>query len=202
MIDLLQSLKLIPIVSLDEPDDAEPLVDALCAGGLPVAEITLRNDKAIDVIRRLHHRDEFLLGAGTVHSAEQAQEAVEAGAHFIVTPGFNPRTVVWCLENDVPIFPGVATPTDLEMALEHNIEVVKFFPAETLGGVNALKAFSGPYDNIRFIPTGGINTSNVADYLALSNVFACGGSWMVEVDNWDQTALLTAHAVELVNDLN
>ena len=202
MIDLLQSLKLIPIVSLDEPDDAEPLVDALCAGGLPVAEITLRNDKAIDVIRRLNHRDEFLLGAGTVHSAEQAQEAVEAGAHFIVTPGFNPRTVVWCLENDVPIFPGVATPTDLEMALEHNIEVVKFFPAETLGGVNALKAFSGPYDNIRFIPTGGINTSNVADYLALSNVLACGGSWMVEVDNWDQTALLTAQAAELVNDLN
>ena len=202
MIDFLQSLKLIPIVSLDKPDDAEPLVDALCAGGLPVAEITLRTDKAIDVIRRLHHRDEFLLGAGTVHSAEQAQEAVEAGAHFIVTPGFNPRTVVWCLENDVPIFPGVATPTDLEMALEHNIEVVKFFPAETLGGVNALKAFSGPYDNIRFIPTGGINTSNVADYLALSNVFACGGSWMVEVDNWDQTALLTAQAAELVNDLN
>ena len=202
MIDLLQSLKLIPIVSLDEPDDAEPLVDALCAGGLPVAEIALRTDKAVDVIRRLHHRDEFLLGAGTVHSAEQAQEAVEAGAHFIVTPGFNPRTVVWCLENDVPIFPGVATPTDLEMALEHNIEVVKFFPAETLGGVNALKAFSGPYHTIRFIPTGGINTSNLADYLALSNVFACGGSWMVEVDNWDQTALLTAQAVELINDLN
>ena len=202
MIDLLQSLKLIPSVSLDEPDDAEPLVDALCAGGLPVAEITLRTDKAVDVIRRLHHRDEFLLGAGTVHSAEQAQEAVEAGAHFIVTPGFNPRTVVWCLENDVPIFPGVATPTDLEMALEHNIEVVKFFPAETLGGVNALKAFSGPYHNIRFIPTGGVNTSNLADYLALSNVFACGGSWMVEVDSWDQTALLTAQAVELINDLN
>ena len=200
MIDLLQSLKLIPIVSLDEPDDAEPLVDALCVGGLPVAEITLRTDRAMDVIRRLHHRDEFLLGAGTVHSAEQAQEAVEAGAHFIVTPGFNPRTVVWCLENDVPIFPGVATPTDLEMALEHNIEVVKFFPAETLGGVNTIKAFSGPYHNVRFIPTGGISGENLSDYLALSNVLACGGSWMVDVDNWDQTTFLTTQAVEQVNE--
>lgn len=199
MIDRLQSLKLIPVVALEDADDAEPLADALCAGGLSVAEITLRTDSAIDVIRRLGARDDFLLGAGTVHSAEQAEEVVEAGAQFIVTPGFNPRTVTWCQQNNVPIFPGVATPTDLEMALEHNIEVVKFFPAETLGGVNALKAFSGPYGNVRFIPTGGISASNLSDYLALPSVLACGGSWMVKADDWDQTTRLTAEALEMVN---
>lgn len=199
MIDRLQSLKLIPVVALEDADDAEPLADALCAGGLSVAEITLRTDSAIDVIRRLGARDDFLLGAGTVHSAEQAEEVVEAGAQFIVTPGFNPRTVMWCQQNNVPVFPGVATPTDLEMALEHNIEVVKFFPAETLGGVNALKAFSGPYGNVRFIPTGGISASNLSDYLALPSVLACGGSWMVKADDWDQTTHLTAEALEMVN---
>ena len=199
MIDRLQSLKLIPVVALEDADDAEPLADALCAGGLSVAEITLRTDSAIDVIRRLGARDDFLLGAGTVHSAEQAEEVVEAGAQFIVTPGFNPRTVTWCQQNNVPIFPGIATPTDLEMALEHNIEVVKFFPAEPLGGVNALKAFSGPYGNVRFIPTGGISASNLSDYLALPSVLACGGSWMVKADDWDQTTRLTAEALEMVN---
>jgi len=200
MIDRLQSLKLIPVVALKDADDAEPLADALCAGGLSVAEITLRTECAIDVIRRLGARDDFLLGAGTVHSIEQAQEVVEAGAHFVVTPGFNPRTVAWCLENNVPVFPGVATPTDLEMALEHNIDVVKFFPAETLGGVDTLKAFSGPYHNVRFIPTGGISAENLTDYLALPGVLACGGSWMVQADDWDQTTLLTAQAVDLINN--
>ena len=199
MIDRLQSLKLIPVVALKDADDAEPLADALCAGGLSVAEITLRTDSAIDVIRRLGARDDFLLGAGTVHSAEQAEEVVEAGAQFIVTPGFNPRTVTWCQQNNVPVFPGVATPTDLEMALEHNIDVVKFFPAETLGGVDTLKVFSGPYGNIRFIPTGGISASNLSDYLALPSVLACGGSWMVKADDWDQTTRLTAEALEMVN---
>lgn len=201
MIDHLQSLKLIPVVALEDADDAEPLADALCAGGLSVAEVTLRTECAIDVIRRLGARDDFLLGAGTVHSIEQAQEVVEAGAHFVVTPGFNPCTVAWCLENNVPVFPGIATPTDLEMALEHNIDVVKFFPAETLGGVNTLKAFSGPYHNVRFIPTGGISAENLTDYLALPGVLACGGSWMVQTDDWDQTTFLTAQAVDLINNL-
>ena len=201
MIDHLQSLKLIPVVALEDADDAEPLADALCAGGLSVAEVTLRTDSAIDVIRRLGARDDFLLGAGTVHSIEQAQEVVEAGAHFVVTPGFNPRTVAWCQEHNVPVFPGIATPTDLEMALEHNIDVVKFFPAETLGGVNTLKAFSGPYHNVRFIPTGGISAENLTDYLALPGVLACGGSWMVQTDDWDQTTFLTAQAVGLINNL-
>ena len=200
MIDRLQSLRLIPVVALDRAEDAEPMADALCAGGLRCAEITLRTDAALDSIQALAGREEFLIGAGTVHSAEQAKAAVEAGAQFVVTPGFNPRTVMWCQENQVPVFPGIATPTDLELALEHGVETVKFFPAETLGGVNTLKAFSGPYGQMRFIPTGGIHAGNLADYLALPSVLACGGSWMVKVGDWAATTRLTAEAVELMKE--
>lgn len=197
MIDRLQSLRLIPVVALDRAEDAEPLADSLSAGGLRCAEITLRTDAALDSIQALAGREEFLIGAGTVHSAEQAKAAVEAGAQFVVTPGFNPRTVKWCQENQVPVFPGIATPTDLELALEHGVETVKFFPAETLGGVNTLKAFSGPYGQIRFIPTGGIHAGNLADYLALPSVLACGGSWMVKAGDWTATTRLTTEAVGL-----
>jgi 2-dehydro-3-deoxyphosphogluconate aldolase / (4S)-4-hydroxy-2-oxoglutarate aldolase len=197
MIDRLQALQLIPVVALERAADAEPLADALCAGGLPCAEVTLRTEAALDSLRALSGREEFLLGAGTVHSAEQAAAAVEAGAQFVVTPGFNPRTVKWCQENQVPVFPGIATPTDLELALEHGVQTVKFFPAETLGGVNTLKAFSGPYGQMRFIPTGGIHAGNLADYLALPSVLACGGSWMVKAGDWAATTRLTTEAVGL-----
>lgn len=199
MIDRLQSLRLIPVVALDRAEDAEPLADSLSAGGLRCAEITLRTDAALDSIQALAGREEFLIGAGTVHSAEQAKAAVEAGAQFVVTPGFNPRTVMWCQENQVPVFPGIATPTDLELALEHGVETVKFFPAETLGGVNTLKAFSGPYGQIRFIPTGGIHAGNLADYLALPSVLACGGSWMVKAGDWESTTKLTTEAMQLID---
>ena len=200
MIDRLQALRLIPVVALERAADAEPLADALCAGGLPCAEVTLRTEAALDSLRALAGREELLLGAGTVHSAEQAAAAVDAGAQFVVTPGFNPRTVKWCQENQVPVFPGIATPTDLELALEHGVETVKFFPAETLGGVNTLKAFSGPYGQIRFMPTGGIHAGNLADYLALPSVLACGGSWMVKAGDWSETTRLTTEAVELMNE--
>ena len=200
MIDRLQSLRLIPVVALQRAEDAEPLADALCAGGLPCAEITLRTDAALKIIRALAKRDDFLLGAGTVHSAEQAETAVEAGARFVVAPGFNPRTVKWCQENEVPVFPGIATPTDLEMALEHGLEIVKFFPAETLGGVPTLKAFSGPYGDVQFIPTGGINAGNLADYLALPSVLACGGSWMVKAGDWEETTRLTTKALKIISE--
>ena len=199
MIDRLQALQLIPVVALERAADAEPLADALCAGGLPCAEITLRTEAALDSLRALAGREELLLGAGTVHSAEQAAAAVDAGAQFVVTPGFNPRTVMWCQENQVPVFPGIATPTDLELALEHGVETVKFFPAETLGGVNTLKAFSGPYGQMRFIPTGGIHAGNLADYLALPSVLACGGSWMVIGGDGSETTRLTTVAMKLIN---
>ncbi len=202
MIEKIESLKIVPVVALESAEDAEPLADALCAGGLPCAEITMRTDAALEIIRRLAPRRDLLLGVGTVHNAEQAKAAVDAGAQFVVTPGFNPRTVSWCQENNVPVFPGVSSPTDLEMALEHGLNVVKFFPAETLGGVKTLKAFSGPYGGIRFIPTGGISSSNLNDYLQLPFVVACGGSWMVKPEllkakDFDEIRRLTAEAVQL-----
>jgi 2-dehydro-3-deoxyphosphogluconate aldolase/(4S)-4-hydroxy-2-oxoglutarate aldolase len=204
MINQLSALKIIPVVALDSADDAEPLADALVAGGLPVAEITLRTDAALEAIRKLRDRDDLLVGSGTVHSAAQAEASVEAGAKFVVTPGFNPKTVAWCVENNVPIFPGISSPTDLESALEHGLEVVKFFPAETLGGVKTLKAFSGPYGGMKFIPTGGIGVGNLADYLSLACVVAGGGSWMVKPSlfadgNFGEVEKLTREAVNLAN---
>ena len=198
MIDRLESLKLIPVVALENAADAEPLADALCAGGLPCAEITLRTESALDSIRALSKRKDFLLGAGTVHSVKQAESAMEAGAQFIVTPGFNPRTVAWCVENTVPVFPGIATPTDLELALEHGVAVVKFFPAESLGGVETLKAYSGPYGGMRFIPTGGLHAGNFSDYLSLPSVLACGGKWMIKSGDWAETTRLTAETLKLI----
>jgi 2-dehydro-3-deoxyphosphogluconate aldolase / (4S)-4-hydroxy-2-oxoglutarate aldolase len=202
MKEQLQKLRLVPVVAIESAAAAMPLADALSEGGLPCAEITLRTDAALDSIKALADRKDFFLGAGTVHSVDQAKSVVDAGAKFVVTPGFNPRTVSWCLEKKIPIFPGVATPTDLEMALEHGLEVVKFFPAETLGGVKTLKAFSGPYGGIQFIPTGGIGPANVSDYLNLSCVLACGGSWMVKPDllregKFDEVKRLTVEAVQM-----
>jgi 2-dehydro-3-deoxyphosphogluconate aldolase/(4S)-4-hydroxy-2-oxoglutarate aldolase len=182
MIEQLSALRLIPVVAIETVEQAEPLADALVEGGLPCIEITLRTQAALEAIRALAGREQFLLGGGTVHGVDHAKAVVDAGARFVVTPGFNPRTVTWCLENKVPIFPGVATPTDLEMAMEHGIEVVKFFPAQNLGGVKMLKALSGPYGGIRFIPTGGIDAANLKDYLDLPCVLACGGSWMVRAE--------------------
>jgi len=205
MIDSLEKLRVIPVVALEDADKAEPLADALCAGGLPCVEITLRTETALESIRTLAGRDDLLLGAGTVHGSEQARAAVEAGARFIVTPGFNPKTVAWCLENEVPVFPGTSSPTDLEMALDFGLKIVKFFPAEAIGGVKTLKAFAGPYRTLRFIPTGGISPVNLADYLALPQVVACGGSWMVKQDlidgeHFDEVTQLASEAVSLASN--
>jgi len=205
MIDSLEKLRVIPVVALEDADKAEPLADALCAGGLPCVEITLRTETALESIRALVGRDDLLLGAGTVHGSEQAKAAVDAGARFIVTPGFNPKTVAWCLENEVPVFPGTSSPTDLEMALDFGLKIVKFFPAEAIGGVKTLKAFAGPYGALRFIPTGGISPGNLADYLALPEVVACGGSWMVKQDLiegelFDEVTQLASEAVSLASN--
>lgn len=202
MIEEIGKAGIVPVVALHDADAACALADALCEGGLPCAEITLRTEAALDSIRALAGRDKFLLGAGTVHSVDQAKASVDAGARFIVTPGFNPRTVSWCIENQVPVFPGIATPSDLEMALEHGLEVLKFFPAEALGGVKTLKALSGPYHTLRFIPTGGIGPGNLVEYLQLPCVLACGGSWMVKAEllasgAWDEVTRLTAEALAL-----
>ena len=172
-------LKLVPLVVLDDAADAVPMAKALVEGGIPVAEVTFRTDAADDVIRAMAEQvPEILVGAGTVHTVAQAQTAVEAGAKFIVTPGFQPDVVRWCVEHQVDIVPGTAVPSDIEQAMSFGLSVCKFFPAEAYGGVKTLKALKGPYADIRFMPTGGVSLDNMNDYLALSNVAAVGGSFM------------------------
>lgn len=204
--DLVQrigALKLIPVIAMESADDADRLAEALLAGGLPCAEITLRTEAGLEALRRLSKFPDMLLGAGTVHSPTQAEQVAEAGAQFVVTPGFNARTVRWCLDHRLPVLPGIATPSDLEQALEYGIEVVKFFPAEALGGIKMLQALMGPYYDMRFVPTGGISASNVRDYLALPAVIACGGSWMVKSElissgRFDEISRLTREAMQII----
>ena len=203
----IEEFKTVPVVAIERQEDASHLADALLEGGLPCAEITLRTDAGLDAIKELSNRSDFLVGAGTVHSVDQAARVVDAGAKFVVAPGFNPKTVSWCVDNGVPVFPGTSSPTDLEHALEFGLEIVKFFPAEAMGGVKTLKAFHGPYSSIRFLPTGGVSISNVAEYLSLPYVVACGGSWMVKPDliaggRFDEIARLTAETVQLVRELH
>lgn len=171
-------LKLVPVVVLDSTEHTTPLADALVNGGLPIAEVTFRTDAAEAAIRMMADRGDLLVGAGTVLTIEQADRAIDGGASFIVAPGTNPKVVEHCLKRGVPIAPGVATPTDIELALSLGLDTLKFFPAEVLGGISALKAISAPYGNVRFIPTGGISPKNLLDYLQLPNVLACGGSWL------------------------
>jgi len=174
--------KLIPVVVIDAEEYALPLADALVAGGLPIAEITFRTDAAEGAIRALAKRGDLLVGAGTVLTLEQADRAIDAGAAFVVAPGTNRQVVEHCMERNIPITPGVATPTDIELALSLGLDTLKFFPAQALGGVPMLKAISGPYRQVRFVPTGGITLDNMLDYLAMPHVLACGGSWLAARD--------------------
>ncbi len=171
----------VPVVVLDDAKDALPLADALLEGGLPLAEVTFRTDAAEESIRQMtKQHPEMLIGAGTVLSAEQANRAVSAGAKFIVSPGTNPEVVEFCLDNNIPVTPGVCTPSEVEAGLGFGLDVLKFFPAEQTGGVAFIKAISAPYRNVKFMPTGGISPANLKDYLSCPAVLACGGSWMVK----------------------
>ena len=193
--------RVLPVVELDGSEAALPLARALLAGGLPVAEITFRSAAAAESIRVLRERvPEMLVGAGTVLGIEQVDLAVRAGSQFAVTPGFNPAIVEACLERGLPILPGVNNPTGVEQAMGFGLEAVKFFPAEASGGVPFLKALSGPYPSIRFLPTGGIGPTNLGNYLALPNVLACGGSWLVSpasvrASRFDEITRLAGEAV-------
>ncbi len=198
----IQKIKIVPVVKIDKADDAVPLADALIEGGLACAEVTFRTDAAEDAIRLLSQRENFLIGAGTVLSVETVKRAVNSGAQFIVSPGLNPKVVSYCIENNIPITPGVCTPSDIDAALNFGLTVLKFFPAEALGGLKILKAISAPYTMVRFIPTGGLNASNVLEYLRFPRVFACGGSWMVKSDyinagDFATITSLTKEAVEI-----
>lgn len=175
-----RNLGIIPVVVLEDAKDAIPLAKALCEGGLLAAEVTFRTEAAQESIRLMRQAyPNMLIGAGTVLTTEQADRAIEAGAQFIVSPGFNPKVVEHCQKKKICIIPGVAKPTDIEMALEFGIDVLKFFPAEQNGGLAMLKALSAPYTKVKFMPTGGIHVKNLTSYLKFDKVIACGGSWMV-----------------------
>jgi 2-dehydro-3-deoxyphosphogluconate aldolase/(4S)-4-hydroxy-2-oxoglutarate aldolase len=203
VIRLVGEFRVVPVVTLDRAEDASRLGAALKAGGLPCAEVTFRTPAAEEALRRLAEDEGMLVGAGTVLRPEQVDRAHAAGARFIVSPGFSARVVQRCLELSLPVFPGVATSTEVQMALEAGLEVVKFFPAEASGGANTLRALGEPFPMVRFIPTGGLNPRNLASYLALSSVLAVGGSWMVARDlvaseSFDTITQLTRAALELV----
>lgn len=200
----IQEFGVVPVVVLENAEDAEPLAKALCEGGLPCAEVTFRTDAAEESIRRMIAAyPRMLVGAGTVLTKEQVDRAAAAGAKFIVSPGFDPEIVDYCLEKQIPIFPGCITPSDVAQAVKRGLKVVKFFPAEQFGGVSTIKALSAPYVGLKFMPTGGINAENLESYLGNKAIIACGGSWMVKGDlvkagKFDEIKNLTAEAVTLV----
>ena len=196
-------LRVIPVVAIHDAENAGPLADALIEGGLPSAEITFRTEAALEAISCMAKRGDMLVGAGTVLKVEQARRAVDSGACFIVSPGFNPKVVQYCVENHIPVTPGTSTPTDIERAIDFGLDIVKFFPAEAFGGVKTLEAISAPFGMMRFIPTGGIGPHNVIAYLNLPNIPACGGSWMVKSDliskgKFTEIVRLTRETMDLV----
>ncbi|ELV8723483.1 bifunctional 4-hydroxy-2-oxoglutarate aldolase/2-dehydro-3-deoxy-phosphogluconate aldolase [Vibrio harveyi] len=202
----LKALKVIPVIAIDKAEDIIPLGKVLAENGLQAAEITFRSAAAAEAIRLLREtQPDMLIGAGTVLNREQAIAAKEAGATFIVSPGFNPNTVKACQEIGIDIVPGVNNPSTVEAALEMGLTTLKFFPAEASGGINMVKSLLAPYTDIELMPTGGINPANIKDYLAIPRVLACGGTWMVdkkliEAGNWEELARLTREAVALVNE--
>jgi 2-dehydro-3-deoxyphosphogluconate aldolase/(4S)-4-hydroxy-2-oxoglutarate aldolase len=199
-------MKIVPVVAIHDAGHSNALADALIEGGLPSAEITFRTAAAAVAIRTMAKRGDMLVGAGTVLTIDQVKLAVDAGATFMVAPGLNPRVVGYCQERNIPITPGVATPTDIETALDLGLKILKYFPAEAFGGLKTLKAISAPYTALKFIPTGGINAGNVVAYLEHPKVVACGGSWMVKsaliaAGQFDKIASLTREAVNLVQNM-
>lgn len=193
----------VPVVVLDDAEDAAPLAEALIKGGLPCAEVTFRTEAAEESIRIMNKKyPDMLVGAGTVLTTEQVDRAVAAGAKFIVSPGFDPEIVDYCLEKKIPVFPGCISPSEVAQAVKRGLKVVKFFPAEQAGGLAMLKAMAAPYTMLKFMPTGGINTKNLKEYLGFSKILCCGGSWMVKGDmiknkEFDKITEMTKEAVEL-----
>lgn len=186
---------IIPVIVLENANDAPHLGKALQDGGLPCAEVTFRTGAAAESIQRLAQEfPDFLVGAGTVLTIEQAEKAINSGARFIISPGFNPRLADYCRERGVALFPGICTPTEIEAALEKGLTILKVFPAEQIGGLDYIKAIAAPYSMVRYIPTGGITLENLRKYLAFNKVLACGGTWMVKSD-W-----IAAQRFDLIRD--
>lgn len=207
ILNQLEKCMIVPVVVLENAKDAKPLGEALCNGGLPCAEVTFRTEAAEESIRIMSESfPDMLVGAGTVLTTEQVDRAVNAGAKFIVSPGFDEEIVDYCLEKGITVLPGCATPSEVAKAVKHGLEVVKFFPAEQAGGLPMIKAMAAPYTMVKFMPTGGINPENVKDYLAFNKIFACGGSWMVKntlVENqeFDKICELSKEAVTIAKSI-
>ncbi|HIV22814.1 MAG TPA: bifunctional 4-hydroxy-2-oxoglutarate aldolase/2-dehydro-3-deoxy-phosphogluconate aldolase [Candidatus Merdiplasma excrementigallinarum] len=203
----IEKLGLVPVVVLHDAKDAKPLAQALCQGGLPCAEVTFRTDAAEESIRQMSREfPDMLVGAGTVLTVEQVNRAVDAGAKFIVSPGFDPQIVDYCLNRQIPVFPGCVTPSEVAQAVKRGLRVVKFFPAKQYGGVSTIKALAAPYVGLRFMPTGGVSASNLREYLECSSIVACGGSWMVKGDliqagAFEEITRMTREAVDLAKEI-
>ena len=201
ILEKIGALRLVPVVKIENSEDAASLGRALLEAGLPIAEITFRTAAAEAAIRALTAKlPELLIGAGTVLSVDQVKLAVDAGARFMVAPGFNPTVVDYCIDHNICVVPGVNNPSQIERALARKLDAVKFFPAEASGGLPFLKAVAAPYSDMLFLPTGGINLQNLMTYLSFPRVIACGGSWMVEADliaagNFTQIKKLAQEAV-------
>ena len=207
ILEQLSKFGVVPVVVLNDAKYAEPLAKALCDGGLPCAEVTFRTAAAEESIRTMTEKyPEMLVGAGTVLTTEQVDRAVAAGAKFIVSPGFDPEIVDYCLEKEILVLPGCVTPSEVAQGVKRGLKVLKFFPAEQYGGVATIKAMAAAYVGIQFMPTGGINPKNVKDYLACDKIFACGGSWMVKGDmieagEFDKIEALTKEAVAIIKEV-
>lgn len=207
MTEHFRRMRILPVIVIHDPNQAAPLAQALIEGGLPCAEVTYRTASAEESLRRMSGEvPELLVGAGTVLTPEQVRSAKDAGARFIVSPGFNPRVVDACREVELPVFPGVATPTEIEAALERGLRTLKFFPAEAMGGTRFLQAITAPYSGVGFIPTGGIGLEELPAYLKLPSVVACGGSWLapsswIGAGEFDRIREETRRAVERVREL-
>ena len=207
MMKQLQKLGIVPVVVLNDAEDALPLAERLVKGGLPCAEVTFRTAAAEESIRRMVKAfPEMIVGAGTVLTTEQADRAIDAGAKFIVSPGLNPKVTEYVLKKGVPMTPGVCTPTEVEAALQFGLDVVKFFPAEPSGGLKMIKAMAAPYVGLNFMPTGGISAANVREYLAYDRIVACGGSWMVsgtlvKEGRFDEIENLVREAANIVKEV-
>ena len=202
MMKELYSIGLIPVIKIENADDAVPLAKALIDGGLPAAEITFRTSCAAEAIKNITEAyPEMLVGAGTVLTCEQVDAAIAAGSKFLVSPGLNPKVTAYALSKGIPMLPGCSNPSDIEAALELGLSTVKFFPAEAAGGLKMLKAMAAPYGQLTFMPTGGINADNLLDYLKFNKIVACGGSFMVKDElvkekKWDEITALTKDAVK------
>lgn len=202
----IEKLAIIPVIKLHDAKNALPLAEVLLEAGLPAAEITFRTDAAAESISAISRKfPQMLTGAGTVLTIDQVKASVDSGAQFVVSPGFNPKIVDYCVENGIPVYPGVNNPMGIEMALERGLNVLKFFPAEASGGLKMVNAMSAPYGKVKFMATGGINTKNLISYLDSPYIAACGGSWMVKGDlidsgNFTEIKKLSIEAVEMINN--